>query len=369
MASKFEYVASGTGYLKIYNNPLKESPEALEEVKNVFRLMNRDDHKFSMLFNAFVEPKYGEDLTNYYKDSFHTIHSDSGGLQVITQGSEITEKVKEQIYGVQGKYSDIAMSFDEIPIIVNEKSVIGDTKNRIFDTANMEDKARQTGRNVKKQIEYFLEMKTSTKPLLVLQGNCFETFMRWFDCAISEIPSNLHQYIGGISIAGSSHGNGLLEDIERAFVAGQLSSHFNNYYHLLGVGSFRKLLPYMVLLKNGYLKDIHVSYDSTSHTSAVARVDYIKDDKKTSLGKHFNQKYSECFNEMVDFNPRMSKLDAKTFYKIINSNNQYFRDESKIILDKEKVVDYYLTRLSFFGLSVHNFTKHVDEVTESKKKI
>src|SRR6266404_7352210 len=148
-----EYVASGTAHTRILAVATLETPEVLEVINSYFSYLNGlHSHKFSLLFNAFTDRDFGPKFAKHYKDSIYTIHADSGGLQIITQGLGITPELKDQVYKTQASCSDIAMCFDEIPIGVSgDRSGRNSTANRFFDGENLERYARLTGQNIKRQ--------------------------------------------------------------------------------------------------------------------------------------------------------------------------------------------------------------------------
>lgn len=89
-----EYVASGTSHSRIVIGAAKQQ-YAIELINEIFsKLNNINNHKFSLLFNAYTEKGFGEIFKNY-RSSVYKIHSDSGGLQIITQGKESNDSVKE----------------------------------------------------------------------------------------------------------------------------------------------------------------------------------------------------------------------------------------------------------------------------------
>ena len=59
------------------------------------------DLSISALYNAYVEPHLGEHHVEHHKDTFDGIYADSGGLQVITCGAQLTEELKTEVYKKQ----------------------------------------------------------------------------------------------------------------------------------------------------------------------------------------------------------------------------------------------------------------------------
>lgn len=267
----FEYVLSGPSYTRITYPEAREDPELNAWIHAALKHTNRrDTHKFSYLYNAWTESDFGEALQDFRK-STHALYSDSGGLQIVTRGLEASPTIKAEVFKNQGAHSDFGMSFDEIPVsIEGEKSTRLDTSNRWFDKSKFEFCARETGRNIDRQIESFLEMKSSTKPIAIIQGNCYETYMRWTELMIDEIAPSRRDYIGGIAMGAASFGHGFLEDIERAYYFTQLPFQTtHSHVHFLAVGSIERILPALIYCQTGVYSNTRVSYDSTSHASGL----------------------------------------------------------------------------------------------------
>jgi hypothetical protein len=267
----FEYVLSGPSYTRITYQECVEDPNLNAWVHRTLNKMNTEtNHKFSFLYNAWTEKEFGSTLVDY-KKSTNSLYTDSGGLQIVTRGMTATPEIKKEVYVDQAKFSDLAMSFDEIPVsIAGEKSTRLDTSNRWFDKTKFEECARQTGRNIDQQIEHFLESKSDTKPVAIVQGNCYDTYMKWCEYMISEIAPSRRDYIGGIAMGAASFGHGFLEDIQRAYYFTQLPfKTTESHCHFLAVGSIERILPAVIFAQTGVYSDTRISYDSTSHASAM----------------------------------------------------------------------------------------------------
>lgn len=366
-----EYVASGASHTRILANAVLENPEVIKVINDYFVDMNgKNNHKFSLLFNAFTEKNFGKVFKELYAKSLYTIHADSGGLQIITQGKTITPELKDEVYRTQARSSDIAMCFDEIPIgIVGETSDRNDTSGRFFDKDNLEQYARETGKNIKRQIEIFLEEKSTSKPMIIAQGNCYETYMYWVEYLLKEIPKNYHKHIGGIAMGAAALGTGPLEDIERAAYATKLPFQMDEpYIHILGVGSIRRMLPYIALKHSGYYPDnLHLSYDSTTHTSGVSMGLYYKDGGM-SVTRHLDQKYHIIYNDINEkYNIASKGINIDLFHKMINANSEYYFDRKNDTIDKEKMLMYYTNLLGYICSSISNFTQTIDHCIQDKK--
>ena len=170
----YEYVISGPAYLRLGAEQCND-PDVLEMMLDMIAKVchKQNNHTFSLLYNGFTEKNFGPKLQKF-RASINNIHADSGGLQIITRGLKNTPEVREKVYLNQGAYADIGMSFDEIPVKTTSTSGVSskiDTKRRYADMDNFDEYARQTGRNVKSQIETFDRMGSNCRHLLLCRGH------------------------------------------------------------------------------------------------------------------------------------------------------------------------------------------------------
>ncbi|MCK5020082.1 MAG: hypothetical protein KAS32_23715 [Candidatus Peribacteraceae bacterium] len=267
----WEYVMSGVSHTRIVQNRARQD-DIVEVIQKLLqRMQGRHNHDFSLLFNAHTEAKFG-DYFKPYKPHLGSVHADSGGLQIITQGLEIDARMKRAIYDVQGRHSDIAMCFDELPVVLTgDKVTRGDFENRRFDAKGFSTYAKNTADNIQEQIEYFKKKDYKAKPILILQGNGIDWFQEWSDIVLDRIPEELHTGIGGYAVSGNCLGTGISESIERNVFIGVYNApeHIKHHMHQLGVGAISKQLPLLMLIHSGLIKDVHISYDSTSHSSIL----------------------------------------------------------------------------------------------------
>lgn len=356
MTKRLEYILSGTSYTRVH--AAMDQPEMVSMFNDIFSVVGKQsNHKFGLLYNAFTEPGFGKNLKQF--DCLDSIHADSGGLQIITQGLSATPEVKDKIYRNQATYADLGMCFDEIPIkTTGATSGRNDTSNRFFDMDGLEDAARETGRNIARQIEVFLEEKSSCKPILIAQGNCYDTYMQWVDFILKEIPQDMQKYIGGVAMGGAALGTGSLEDIERAFIYTQLPLE-KTHLHVLGVGSIKRLLPYLVFMKNGLYEGASVSYDSTTHSSGVELGNYFANGSMQSFTRTYSPVYETMFNESNII--REHGVDPKEFFRCLNTGKTAYVDTGG------NVETFYSIRLSVIIGSVLNFCKTVDKLLDSEK--
>jgi len=362
--NSLNYIVSGCSFSRITFNEAYSEEEVLSFIKHCFSSLQNagENHKFSLLFNAWVEKNFGPILANY-ADSVAEIMSDSGGLQIVTQGKTVTEDIKKEVYKVQGTYSDTCLSFDDIPISFSgESSGRNDVSNRWFDTTRFEDCAKASGRNVRDQIRTFIDMESKSKPVFIVQGNDYETYMQWAELGLKEIPKEHHKYIEGFAMAGACLGTGTLEDIKRAFYFTQLPIDTNRL-HLLGVGSIKRIAPFLIFSQNGLYNNLEVSYDSTTHSSGVVMGRTYLNDKILLFGRDLDETYEKIFNAFWNSPYFPDGLTLDLFHEIINT-------PSKVFAVKYGSRNIYIqTFVGFLSFTIANFIKHIEKCYTNKKTL
>jgi hypothetical protein len=122
---------------------------------------------------------------------------------------------------------------------------------------------------------------------MICQGGDLDTYLDWINTVLDVVPKEDHKNIAGVAMGGAALGTGPLEDIQRAFFASQVPIRDENgklHLHILGVGSLSRMVPYLIFLQNGLYGDVHISYDSTTHTRAVETgVYYMLGESKKGL--------------------------------------------------------------------------------------
>lgn len=365
MSRKLEYVVSGTSYMRLSNPGIAKNSTNVEIANMLFdKLCNDFSHRISLLYNAHTEHSFGDRFQGY-KDHVHEIHADSGGLQAVTLGLDINDEFKEKIYRNQAKWANIGMCFDEIPVILtSDRSERNDTKGRFFDYENYEELARKTGRNLKRQLEIFDEEESSCKPFAILQGNGVDTYLRWYECMMEEIPKEWHNRLGGIAMGAAALGTGPLEDVKRAFIASEIAKHWpqdHMHLHVLGIGSIRRMIPYLVFVQNGLYDNVDISYDSTTHSRAVETGLYYMGEGTTK----FSRQFSNLYREMYENANKTIKLgvDLDEFYQLLNTPSMKAKDKYG---DLHK---WFYVRTAFILMSVRNFMEHLETMMESKETL
>lgn len=368
----FEYVASGLSHASFNKKYLANEVdndlygECVSNINNMFKAINQNHHRMSLLFNAYIEKHYGVLFDKmFYNGSLNNIYSDSGGLQMITLGHKSTDELKNSVYEVQSNLSTVGMCFDEIPVTVNsnEKTSTTNMSARIYDASTLAQKAKETGINVRNQIEYFKNNPNNKcKPMIILQGNCFDTYQQWTDIVLNEIGHQNWKYIDGIALGGAALGQGVYEDLQRTFYCTnvELPSEIKiKHYHLLGVGSLFRMLPMMALLKANKV-NANISYDSTTHTGGISRGNYFITDVPTNFPQ-YKDKY--FYMVLDDIHKNLKKLNLN-----INVTENMLYDRISIPSNWKKNnytgIEEYNTLLSYLISSIYNFMSSVDKLYE-----
>lgn len=369
----FEYVASGLSHTRIKKIILRElyrknnKDATIVAINSMLKSINQEHHKLSVLFNAYQEANVGRIFNEiYYKDSIEHIYSDSGGLQMLTLGHTSTDELKNKVYKVQSDLSHVGLCFDEMPVVLQDgqRSSTTNMSFRYYDSAILEQKARETGVNIRTQIEHFKSNSNNKcKVLLILQGNCFDTYQRWADILMEEIGIDNWQYVKGIASGGAALGQGTLEDFKRTFYSTKIALPSEikiDHYHLLGVGSLHRMLPMLALRKNNTIDDsVLVSYDSTTHTGGISRGNYFMNDKMNIFPHYKGKAFYDTFNNI---NENLTKL--KIPYQL-NEDHLFARISKPSEWDKKFAGNAFAEFTTFYGYlisSVYNFMNSVDSL-------
>jgi hypothetical protein len=374
---KFEYVASGLSFLRVR---FKESHSGTTAARlnDIWALLRgKHNHEFSFLYNAFIEKEFGEFFKGVYRGKgVNQIYADSGGLQMITLGKTITPQLKQEVYNNQGSYSDCAMSFDEIPVsLKSTRSSRSDTSSKYFDREKFEWCARESGKNIRDQIETFLKMKSEARPFFIAQGNDLESYVRWTELALEEIPKELHERIGGVALGAVALGTGTLEDCKRAFYYTQLPlSQKTHHFHLLGVGSVSRLLPVIAMQNHSVYQGTLISYDSTTHTSGVQMGRYYGPDFQwITPGRLFRDdegKYQTENGGQGAEDYKFINADVRKYVKDYIVDDDFFMEAMNVPVRAYQKLHNgnYMPPLEAFSAyfvgSTMNFIRHVDAVTQ-----
>ena len=374
---ELHYIASGTSFM--YINSLRRdggvNDETIDWVRGMFQGAERGPNKFGMLFNAFTESTFGKVFKENYSDVMCDIHADSGGLQMVSLGKVADAAAKEKIYKTQAAYSSVAMSFDEIPVSqifdpYAGRGAMSATRKKVFDRSQLKEKAIESGKNLREQLEYFANVGTIAKPMLIAQGNCPDTYYEWVEHVQDQIPDELLDKIAGVAVATSTLGPGDLENFESAFVASQMNFRFDcKQIHFLGVGSFDRLAPVLALCKSGVYKDKIISYDSTTHTGGLARSRfYTRRPDGTYVGTRLLQSdgyrprdYQFMMDHISKFN--IGYEDPESLYKYFITCPSYSAVEEIGEAHNRPLIPK--TKIALFRYSYDNFITQIEEYMDS----
>lgn len=367
----YEYIASGLAF--IWTNKITEEtqPEICVKIRELTDKVTatHPNHKFGVLFNAYTERSTVNEVDSIFKGHY-TVQADSGGLQMMTLGhGKITEEAKDKVYRTQAAHASIGMSFDQIPVTtLSEKQNFLDGGQRFFNPAIFDECAIESGKNLHRQIDVYLEEKSECKPLLIVQGNGIDWYRRWSDLVLKQVPQEKWKYIAGISSSSFALGNGLREDVERVFTFSQLEvpDHVKKHCHLLGFGSAHRMIPVVQFKRSGLYDDTTLfSYDSTKHTGGVIRGQYQNEGSIAQLRRHKEQMYyytvkkmTEFFDKVLDF-----PFNEEHFFDTICQPAQHWSDKYG---EGQKVWERNLTRYGFFLYSVHKTMEMIKKMEDDE---
>lgn len=343
---KIDYVFSGTSMLKLippkmYDdaeymfmrvNTLTECVKLIE--KNLNAKLKSCDVTLSILYNAYLEGKMGQFYSTHDNVGFKKLYADSGGLQVITQGKQLTDKIKDEIYVAQDK-GDVAFCFDEIPVEKISKHIELSGSNRasvsskVFNASRFDECALKTAENVKYQLSKLNHARIS----YIIQGNTSEDMIRWFDVAYDVLGDDIEK-LYGLALAGTCMGNGELETCDMLYAAARIFDKYPNLpknLHLLGIGSGQRLLPAIILCKNGFMKDVVLSSDSSSQSMSYMMGKTVSLDTPITdfeSFKLFADEMTPIYSKLVD------NYDSTELVTFILENNRQAGAVEEICYDK-----------------------------------
>ena len=317
------------------------------------------------MFNAYTEEREGQMTNDFFSPG--TIQADSGGLQMVTLGHKPTPELRKKVYEVQAKYSNIGMSFDEIPVkTIGNRSSKLDMDTRVFDMTLLKDAAKQSALNIIEQVETFDRLNSKCKPYIIIQGNCYETYQEWTDIMMRTIPSDHLDKCYGIASGAAALGQGTLEDIERYFTLSQLNApkHLLKNFHILGVGSPNRIVL-LARLQHLFHKDVKISYDSSKHTGGIMRGQVQMGANLSSIGRNRNPKYFEiwnAFNEFQGTHLGTKFTETEFFEAMMLLASEVYAIRGQANENPEYFSKFNLVRFCIVAFSVYNMFTLIDGV-------
>lgn len=367
-SKKFVYISSGMSYT-VRKRFTRETELATCDLLTNIALKTGQlykEHSFGYLVNGLTEKGLGETLNNIYDNKLLVI-GDSGGLQAITLGKKSDDAMKEGVYKTQSEQVDFAMSFDEIPVtLTSNRSTFHDTSSRYFDPSIFDAKAKLSGQNLLKQIEYFKRVGTSAKPFLIVQGNSMQWYQRWIDIILDEVGEDNHKYIGGLASGAAALGQGKLEDVKRMWYLTKIDApaHIKNVVHVLGLGAISRLLPLVALKMGGYFPDTVFTYDSTTHTSGLSNGNFTKGYGLTPLSRVRDANYMRLIEFYITTAKKNFGIDLKedqVFKLICRPVDEYYSAYGR------DVYEQHMTLNGMFYTSVSLFIESFEKILASER--
>ena len=386
-----DYVISACGMMGIFTNHIYDNHH--DSLKNVLHSLMGDLNRsvqgsakntnptIATLFNAYTEDAFVPRFASLGNLGSNSLYADSGGLQIVTAGKQVTDEIKAEIYKTQTA-ADYAMCFDVIPLeslsdsrTRNERSNVG---NKVFNEANHLESGRLTGLNIKEQIKTFREHSAKTKVIMIIQGNNSEDMVNYYTEIAHQLTEKDYDNIGGMAMADTCIGNGTLESIEMLRGAKLISKvchpNMKNHLHILGVGSISRMRPILYLTKSGYLDSFKkISYDSSSHTSTF---DYgllkvngtcraLGSTRTDRAEDHFRNVYKLFENTLSDLCTEDELVDIILGDGVRDWRYSTVKEHAIKLPDNQMIVGY-LCKVLHTYFQINNFMKCLDNVLVEK---
>ena len=359
---KFEYVAgSSIGYFKLKNKDKEIEKWNFEDFSSMASFTYNKLKGYidcSYLFNAFQEETDAKHLKTYNNLNHKSIYSDSGGLQATRRNIIVEDDFKEKIYKIQANYSDYAMTFDEMPLKLIECNKTGDkvgAADRVYIRELIKPTAQASARNIQHQVNVFNELETDTKILPILhgfrprkeyhRGRVDNTYTDYAKYLLDDIK-NVNNHIQGISIASlTTHADNrvgvvkLLDYVPRILADKNINDEYLEHIHLLGLSSMQRLIPLILLAKNGLIDNRvkTISFDSTSINRAAIYGRVYKNANEMKFPAK-----PEYANFKVELGMKSFKdIDAKNVRQFYQQVHEFFKDYE----------NYMFNDVDEFGLS------------------
>jgi len=308
-------------FFKLKHKDEKLQKENFDDFMNMFAYMqSKLKGYFTMgtLYNAFQEKKDGEFLTTHHKLGHKVILSDSGGLQQARRGEKFSDEIKKDIYINQAKYSDIAMTFDEMPfkpIAANFQSGVNLMSTRCYIREMIDESAKMSAEEIRKQIEVFDTIETNTKIAPIIHGfrsnpEYFRgigdnTYLDYAKILIDNIDNSKH-HVGGLSFGSNTisadNRIGILKSLQylpSTLWSKDIPAEYLEQIHMLGLASPQRLMIILSLAKAGLIdkRVKRISFDSTALT------------KSYTVGRVHKNRFE--FENETDMKPELTLKDYK----------------------------------------------------------
>jgi hypothetical protein len=172
-----------------------------------------------------------------------------------------------------------------------------------------------------------------------VQGNNYTDMFEWFRDGTKVLTPDHFKRVSGIALADTCIGNGPMESIEMLVAYHLIRKEFGvestkNHIHLLGLGSVRRLMPVLYLMRSGLLpKDLTISFDSTTFSMS-----------------YFMGRFTASDGRKVEKDPEQYR---RMFHEVW----QYFGDiYHKYVpgCDEEQFIDHVVAEIRSLAGSINN---------------
>lgn len=332
----------------------------------------------SALYNGFTEEKFIAPMARLENLHMHTWYADSGGLQIVTAGREVTPELMSDIYRVQSQ-AEYAMCFDVIPLetLPSEKTSRNErtnTANKKFNRSLLRQSALATGQNIKAQTTYFRDHGAKTKVIIIVQGNTADDMVEFYETIMSCLSDEDLLNIGGIAVADTCMGNDVAESIDMLIAAHRIAKiapeNVKGHLHMLGVGSLDRMRPALYLSKSGFLDSYkRISYDSSTHTSAhmygwmkldgkVVRQGEFRSTLLEGHARNVYRTFEPILGQMYDEDEYLNKIffapDGTWHYSERRDSALASDDANRIVATCSLKWMYILYMIENFGVRLHD---------------
>ena len=400
---KLAVTLSGTpGYFKLrskHDDLFKITAVSLRQSLDFIESKLPGNVEIHGLYNAYTEEimarrASGEAINEPFTKIFpNGMHADSGGLQMITLGKgNITKEDRLKIYETQAKFSHYAMSFDEIPSIIKNDV-------RYYLPHTVVQKGVESGYNLKEQYDFFETMDTNCKIIPIAQGwgiDDTNKFARGLFGQLSKKQKDRVDIVAtGFPITSTYATAKRVYDM---FKSTEIPYNAKKHVHLLGVTGFKRLIPALELIKNGFTPQLEIlSFDSVSLTltyvmgNQIPSVEnFLAGKTKIKLGKRRNATIEKYWQEIYDFwkddpNFLFDDLNDMLEHSYFNSqglNSGYQQYEHYLQVDEsgnytaenKKIADMHFAKVLkqeqyYILYQVHNYVQILEAFLEDKIKL
>jgi len=309
MNTKLEFVFSAfPHYMKMCRQQgevYKRTAQSVQTTIEFMRTKLKDNVTVSALFNAYTEEDCARNATTRFTGMRSIIggnlYADSGGLQMVTLGHTITEAQRKKIYETQMNYASHAMSFDEIPGIVIDKK-------RYYIPERVYECGQISGENLKEQFNFFKDNKSDTKIVPIVQGWGIDDSKKFIDGMMENVSDIWDEFD---MVATGFQSTTIWGTAQRAmdlYSDTRIRKQFLNQYHMLGMSGYKRIMPIIMMLKSGLIKDMKtLSFDSSSISMTYVMGNVVKStadlisNKKFDFGTIRNPAIEDYYKELYEF--------------------------------------------------------------------